>query len=1691
MAVKTITANINVVPVGIENAKAKFQELLKSTNISEAMKLDIKNVISKIDEIGPRLQSQLSSKGTLNVNSMGFGQLDKAIFKLAKDLSKELGIAFDTAKVDEFEKRILDVDAKISANQNKININEKDKEIASAKLREGGAGLPPGMKGAENLHLVKERLLKKEQELQDLNDKGGSKETKKYKAIQAEIKKYNKYLDENKTTINRINDLNKKEIKLNEQKAALSNELVDLNRQQQLAIGQSVSELPEMVKTNAAIQEYVDAKNKLIKSAADQAEANAKARQSEVDLDGAQKKTKKSLLEKIFALMTFQKIMQFANRVLRDSIKTIKDLDKAITDMAVVTNMSREEAWKLVGAMQELAKKTGLATSEISGVIVQFVRQGRSMQDAFRLAEVAAKSAKVAGIQASEAVNFLTSAVNGFGLAATQAESIADKFAAIAAKSASSFEELAIAMSKVAPTAKSAGIGVDFMMGVIAKGIETTREAPENIGTAFKTIFARMREVTDLGKAMEDGMSLNRVEKALGSVGVSLRDSVGQFRNLEDVLIEVGRKWNTLTSIEQAYLATALAGSRQQPRLLAIFNNFERTEELIAISASAAGELEDQHLEYMEGLEAAMTKMRNSWEQVVTAFMSSEVIIKIVDFLSGAFSTIADVIGGIGSPIQVTTVALIGLTAALGVYTALKAKATAMEQFANAQGALTATQLIKLKLLRVENAASMTYENAMLALQNKSMTEAIGIYFSSNLAKIKSIIYTLAYGKALMAERGAEVMKNVTLKEAIVQSAIELALKAKKLTLTTIQIIKDKAKLVIDKIALLLLGNMNKGLVFENTVKKKSILLTLKDIVVKAALVVWNGILAAVNWVLNSSFIALAISIAAALFWLLPFIAAGAALIAIGYFLVSAFIEMSKSAADYGKEMAKLNKQSKELENQEDKVKKLAKRFDELNNKVEKTAEDFEEMASIGEELGEVKVGDKTFNIMTEDAFGNAIIDEKEYNRYLAESAKEREKLRKNEEALLRRSVSRFGRSAFNDEATQNSARRMGFRMAESMIEGIEDANIRDDVNKAVQQAMAKTDMSKFVTRGRFDTAALDAYVKKQTQIFSDYYTNLADIQKTEEDAVKNGANKTEARVASINSRIDEYKNAIDEINAMSLTDEQKQELIANVKMTMSGEAGLLELIENRNIDVTIVANMQLRGMDLNQIGEFFRSEIATYQKVADKEIGVNRESTAAKQAELDDLKTKPNTSANRKRIAELEAEIAAENALIEQSNQRTAELTARGQTILGKVFSGENLTADMQEYREFLKNELGLTDAQIEQQMAELYNSLGVKSASAIANAIQSTKTDREALYNLPAEIAKGNFESMIALAEEYGAEAVEAFLSGDPAKIEGFFAEQKEKTLNNIDESIAALEGMRDEQGELTDAQKAELLQLQTMRTYYESMSAADQQRVYWLGKSKKLLEEMNDLLKIAQNLLTLGLDENNPFVQWLENMAQANYTAAVKALETQLSNELESLSQYGTFDENGVFVFNEGADMVAGQAALDGYLETLGEYTNVLVQEYNRQAEIIKKRYQAEIDAIKNANQERWKEIEYLDKLGELESKIMSARRQLMAFSLDSSLGAGQMVDSLEALQKLQQERQKFLEQKMVEEAEKQLQAERDDALKELGEEQLESMNNLIISLNLLNQTITDVQPQNVTTTTETTPNYNFSPVDLYGV
>lgn len=379
--------------------------------------------------------------------------------------------------------------------------------------------------------------------------------------------------------------------------------------------------------------------------------ASSKKYTREVTKQNSGLKASKSLIsDLVVKQITMQKVIQGVQRIWSEVIQTIGQLDKSLTDITVVTSMNRETVYGLLGDYQNLAKTVGLTTTEVVDLSTQFYRQGKTTEEAFKLTETAAKLARIASIDATDAADYLTSALNGFGLSAGKAVDVTDKLANLSANSASSVEELAVALQKVAPSAATAGVNIDNMMGFLAKGIETTREAPENIGTAFKTIFARMSQLSDLGSTTEDGMSLSTVDKALSDVGITLRDTInGGFRPLDEVLIDLGNSWSELDSYEKAYVGTALAGTRQQSRLQAVMNDFPRTLELIEQSQESSGIAALQHTEYMKGLEASITNLKTTWQTFVTSITDADLIVNIIQALTSAFSGLVTVLdSGLG-----------------------------------------------------------------------------------------------------------------------------------------------------------------------------------------------------------------------------------------------------------------------------------------------------------------------------------------------------------------------------------------------------------------------------------------------------------------------------------------------------------------------------------------------------------------------------------------------------------------------------------------------------------------------------------------------------------------------------------------------------------------------------------------------------------------------------------------------------------------------------------------------------------------------------------------------------------------------------------------------------------------------------------------------------------------------------------
>ena len=170
------------------------------------------------------------------------------------------------------------------------------------------------------------------------------------------------------------------------------------------------------------------------------------------------------------------------------------------------------------------------------------------------------KLATLAGIDFEEATSQMTAALRGFHMEMDAGEHITDVYSELAAKAAADVEGIAYAMSKTASIASSAGMSFETTSAFLTHMIETTQEAPENIGTAMKTIIARFTElkenVAGTADSEFDDLDYNKVDKALKTVGINIKDASGQFRDLDDVFLELSSKWDGLDRNTQRYELT-------------------------------------------------------------------------------------------------------------------------------------------------------------------------------------------------------------------------------------------------------------------------------------------------------------------------------------------------------------------------------------------------------------------------------------------------------------------------------------------------------------------------------------------------------------------------------------------------------------------------------------------------------------------------------------------------------------------------------------------------------------------------------------------------------------------------------------------------------------------------------------------------------------------------------------------------------------------------------------------------------------------------------------------------------------------------------------------------------------------------------------------------------------------------------
>ena len=361
-----------------------------------------------------------------------------------------------------------------------------------------------------------------------------------------------------------------------------------------------------------------------------------------------------SLLDRIGSTMTNSIKWGITSRVVNSLANSLqgawnytKALDTSLNDIRIVTGKSAEEMEKFAIQANKAAQGLGASTRDYTNAALIYYQQGLDDAESQRRAEITVKTANVTGQTGREASEQLTAIWNGYKVNAEEAELYIDKVAAVAAGTAADLEEMATGMSKVASAANAAGVDIDQLNATLATVISVTREAPETIGSAFKTIYARLGDLK-LGGTDEDGVTLGKVSGQLEALGVQILKDNGDMREMGDIVEDIAAKWQTWTRAQQQAAAVAMAGKMQYSRLIALFDNWDMYNKAMQMSVNAMGTLQEQQDIYMESTKAHLAELSTAWERVFDSFVDNKGINSGIDVLTGLTNGLANFIEALG-----------------------------------------------------------------------------------------------------------------------------------------------------------------------------------------------------------------------------------------------------------------------------------------------------------------------------------------------------------------------------------------------------------------------------------------------------------------------------------------------------------------------------------------------------------------------------------------------------------------------------------------------------------------------------------------------------------------------------------------------------------------------------------------------------------------------------------------------------------------------------------------------------------------------------------------------------------------------------------------------------------------------------------------------------------------------------------
>lgn len=436
-------------------------------------------------------------------------------------------------------------------------------------------------------------------------------------------------------------------------------------------------------------------------------------------------------------------------RAIKEALSTMKAVDDQLVDVRKVTDFTESQMKSLEKQAYSTASAYGAEADQYLESVAAFARAGYQEQsDA--LAELSTKTQIVGDTNAETANQFLLAvdAAYQYKGSVEKLGAVLDGVNEIDNKYATSIENIAEGLGKVAPISAQAHVGIDELSAALGTITAVTQRSGTEAATALRALFLNI--MGDTKTEIDEGVTwttgeiagLRDVLNLYASDVVAAADATGSLINPMEAIgaLSQSMKDGVLTEQKLMEMVSDIGGKLRSSQLLALIQNWDMYESMLADYGNAIGSADREVENAMDSWTRKTETLKNTWTEFVSHMVETDAIKGALDGVTGTIKVLDSDLGQTAIKIGVVTGAVTllgkGVNALKGAATA---KVGAMAFGPIAEGATTAGLAAKTFLASINPVTAAIIAVAAAAVAIPAIVDAVTVSYEEQIEKVQEL----------------------------------------------------------------------------------------------------------------------------------------------------------------------------------------------------------------------------------------------------------------------------------------------------------------------------------------------------------------------------------------------------------------------------------------------------------------------------------------------------------------------------------------------------------------------------------------------------------------------------------------------------------------------------------------------------------------------------------------------------------------------------------------------------------------------------------------------------------------------------------------------------------------------------------------------------------------------------------------